>query len=252
MNLFFFSHSEIYKSELTVPKFQNYGLRKANISLFACTSINNKWQFYKPDSEETSDFYKIKSSSENIHDVFFMCSDKEFEIISEGSEILDINNFTITSPDFRANLAVTLGKNSSSYQSEYPISMAKRSGSVFNVVSVLTDDRAKRKTLSLRNISTHGDVFEKKVVFFSLKDESVIKEEIVYTNRANLIDLDFIGQDSSVGFVGNLMAIPIICLEYESGLLSFEHTHPPHEHLSPSNAHGIIKKKREYLFEKYF
>ena len=78
MNLFF-SHSEIIN--LSSQFQQNFGLWK-NISLFACTSIN-KWQFYKPDSEETSDFYKIKSSSENIHDVFYV-GDKEFEIISDG------------------------------------------------------------------------------------------------------------------------------------------------------------------------
>ena len=67
----------------------------------------------------------------------------------------------------------------------------------------------RKENLSLRNIQHMAMFLEKELCFF-FKDEFVIKEEIAGTNRVNLIDLDFIGQD--LGVVGNLMAIPIICL----------------------------------------
>ena len=65
--------------------------------------------------------------------------------------ILQKNNFTDTIPSaFRANLKIYTTKNSfSSYQSEYPYSMTKKTGNILSPVSILLDNNADKNFIFL-------------------------------------------------------------------------------------------------------
>ena len=252
MNYFFFTHAEIYQSKLTIPKYQNFGQKHDKICLFGARALYDGWDFYQPKCEENEFFFHVYSNSENAHDVFFLCEEDDFRHQVTQGHLVELNEFTNTSPAFRANLCVSHGRFQSSYQSEYPLAMARRDGFVMNVASLLFDEEAVRGTLSLRNISASGAGIEREVVFFDLEDEKELSRLPLMTNSTNLINLEFIRGYQAIGFIANLMAIPVFCLEYASGSLSFEHTHPPHEHVGPSSAFQVVKKKREELVEKFF
>ena len=66
------------------------------------------------------------------------------------SRLLNLNNYTDTSPAFRANLQVSIkGGGFSSYQSEYPFDMVTKKGSILSSLSSLCNRSADENIIFL-------------------------------------------------------------------------------------------------------
>ena len=78
---------------------------------------------------------------------------KKREEIKDKNQLCDIEDFTDTTPDFRANLLI---KNKaggfSSYQSDYPYRMVKARGSLYSDCGLLTNPNGSKIGVFIRNI----------------------------------------------------------------------------------------------------
>ena len=80
-------------------------------------------------------------------------------------ELKDINNFTDTTPAFRANLKLFSENGGiSSYQSEYPFDMTKRRGSILSPINILLNKNAE-KILFFLKIFFLNQLMKKRIYF---------------------------------------------------------------------------------------
>ena len=130
MNFFFLTSKKDYIAKLAIPKFQNSGKLNNNLRLYEANIVENRWVITEPENcYQTNKFWHLECNNEN-DSVFFLGNDTAPQKIVEKNLLCDLNKFTNTSPDFRANLML---KNKlggfSSYQSEYPFRMTEKLGS---------------------------------------------------------------------------------------------------------------------------
>ena len=104
MNFFFGVSYENFKSELQIPIFQNRNPNKKNINLYEVFIENGKWKIIeKNKSFLNNEFYLLNDNDLNNSNIFFLASPDDLKNFNY-LKLLDLNNFTNTSPDFRANL----------------------------------------------------------------------------------------------------------------------------------------------------
>ena len=251
MNFFFSIKIPNFQSKLKIPTFQNEGHTRPDYNLY-CLNIKNKnWNLELYSNKSINNFYTVDSSDSNNENIFFLGSNKEAQnYINNGLEnLIKFNNFTSSSPAFRANLEISIDEGGfSSYQSEYPFEMANKKGSIQSSLSMLTNIDNAKNILIFKNIYKKPIQVKFKCYFVNLKYKKIIKEFFFVTNYTNFIEIenDLINED--IYFMSeDYLGIPIY-LSFKNKHLSLEHTHPPHEYILSNDK---FKKVAEYKKEFY-
>ena len=246
MNFFFGIKSRFIKSQLKIPKFQNSGKFDKDIKVYEAFPLNNKWNINKIECDENKNFYFISDKIEN-NKIFFLANEDEVtqNKIILFDELKDINNFTDTTPAFRANLKLFSENGGiSSYQSEYPFDMTKRRGSILSPINILLNKNAEKNIIFFKNIF-FKPINEKTNLFFvNFQEKKIIKRVEILSNYLNeiIVDKELLNNDTYL-FTENCLGIPMY-LSIKNFHLSFEHTHPPHHYILSQNRYEKISKKR--------
>ena len=156
MNFFFGVKNSIIDSKLTIPRFQNSNPTKKEYMVFQLEISNQRWEINNlSDVELNRDLYKIDSNQIDNGNIFFLATHDEILKFKKNdyAKLINLNNYTDTSPSFRANLQVSIkGGGFSSYQSEYPFSMSTKKGSILSPLSSLFNRSADTNIIFLKNM----------------------------------------------------------------------------------------------------
>jgi len=253
MNFFFKLNAKNYDYNLTVPRFTNYGKVLNKLNLYSLSVTNNKhlnyWHYKKINSTDDN-FFSIKKSNKINEDFFFLGTKKICEDLfnSDKTEIKPINNFLNLNPPFRSNTKI-MKKNFgfSSYQSDYPISMTNKKGSIVSPIQTLLNYNAEINKIFLVNIYYKPIKDSFRYYLINYKTKKIIFSDVIYTNTVNEINIDKAYIEKDIFFVTKkYVGIPIFFSD-KKGHLSLEHTHPPHEYVFGKNKYKIITDfKREF------
>lgn len=248
MNFFFGINNQIFKSQLQIPLFKNRLLKKSDMKLFKCYPYKNNWTVQEINQKyKINDYFYILNESQiSNNEIFFLNSNDTIKKFNK-KKLININNFTNTSPAYRANLQITLKNGGfSSYQSEYPYSMVGKKGSILSSINSLANCDAEKNYIFFKNIFEFP--FEKKfdgyLVNYKLKK---IEDKFEFkTNFTNFYEIrkEFIKPE--IFFVTKeFLGIPMF-VSVKDKNISFEHTHPPHEYILSDNRYDkIAELKRE-------
>ena len=251
MNYFFGIKNSLLNSKLTIPRFQNSNPIKKKYMLFQLEIINQSWKISNLSNIDlNSDFYKIGSSLIGNGNIFCLATKAEILELEKNnySKLVNFNNFTDTSPDYRANLQVSIkGGGFSSYQSEYPFFMVTKKGSILSPLSSLCNKNADQNIIFFKNIYELPIQEEFCVFFVNIKTMKVLKKEVVSTNFLNeiIVEKEFIKPEVFL-FTDKYIGIPIFC-SIQDKHISFEHTHPPHEYIMSEDKFKLVSElKKEF------
>ena len=251
MNFFFGIKSSIIVSKLTIPRFQNSNRTNKKYKVFQLQISNKRWKITNlNDIELNRDFYQIDSSLIDNRNIFCLATKEEILEFEKNnySKLINLNNFTDTSPDFRANLQLSfLDGGFSSYQSEYPFNMTIKKGSILSSLSSLCNRDADKNIIFLKNIYELPIQDEFGIFFVNLKTKKVLKKIVGITNFLNeiVVEKEFI-QPEVFLFTDNYLGVPIFC-SIKDKHISLEHTHPPHEYIQSKDRFRIVSElKKEF------
>ena len=195
MNYFFGTNNNIFKSKLTIPKFQNRSPdTNKDIQLFKCYPDNNEWrveEIYKNiDSNFKNNFFILNNLEIRDNEIYFLATKNDL-LKFDKYKLEDYNDFTNTIPSFRANLKIFFSdKNKlgfSSFQSEYPFRMIKIKGSILSSVSSISNKEADKNYILFKNI------YEKPVQYIfngylvDIKQKIILENYKLKTNYSNLL-----------------------------------------------------------------
>ena len=251
MIFFFGINSSYIESKLTIPRFQNREKSNKDYLLYEATIHNKKWVINCLNNVEyNQDFYQINSDQINNDQIFFLATPKDIVFFenNNNNKLIELNNYTDTTPAFRANLQVSInGGGFSSYQSEYPYFIITKKGSVLSSISSLSNKSADKNIIFLRNVFEDPIQEEFKVYFIDFKYKKILKEETILTNFTNevVIEKDLIKPGVFL-FTDKYVVVPIFC-SIRDKHISLEHTHPPHEFVQSSDRFNrIAALKQEF------
>ena len=250
MNFFFGASYGDFKSELQIPVFQNRNPKAKNINLYELYIENEKWKIIDKNKDSlNNDFYLLYDNDLNNDNIFFLANPEDLKSF-DHSKLLDLNNFTNTSPDFRANLKIKYkNQGFSSYQSEYPYELIIKEGTTLSQISSLTDTEADKNFIIFKNIF-HLPIKKKfKGYFVNYEKKKIIYECELVTNKTNFIEIPTSIIKPEVFFVTkDFLGIPIY-LTLKNGHLSLEHSHPPHEYILGQNKFKKVYELKKELNE---
>tara|TARA_Y100001970_G_C14159463_1_gene817631 strand:+ start:722 stop:1483 length:762 start_codon:yes stop_codon:yes gene_type:complete len=232
MNFFYGINANFLKSEIQIPTFQNRNLKKTNLKLFKSYPENKKWVLKEVLKNKINDyFYIIKNDDFSNKDIFFLADESIFDKFN-NEKLENYNNYTDTSPAFRANLKIYINHGGfSSYQSEYPYSMITKKGTIMSPIASIANSRAEKNYVFIKNIFNEPieDIFKVYLVNYKLKK---IEEQFeIKTNYTNFIEINKQLIKPEVFLVTDrYLGIPMY-VSIKNNFLSFEHTLPPHEYI---------------------
>ena len=251
MNFFFGIKSSIIVSKLTIPRFQNSNRTNKKYKVFQLQISNKRWKITNlNDIELNRDFYQIDSSLIDNRNIFCLATKEEILEFEKNnySKLINLNNFTDTSPDFRANLQLSfLDGGFSSYQSEYPFNMTIKKGSILSSLSSLCNRDADKNIIFLKNIYELPIQDEFGIFFVNLKTKKILKKIVGITNFLNeiVVEKEFIHPEVFL-FTDKYVGIPIFC-SIKDKHISLEHTHPPHTYILSKDRFRIVNElKKEF------
>lgn len=250
MNFFFGINNFDFYSTLNIPRFQNSGKIDKNYNLYVLNIQNNKWNFENLKTEYNSDFFFVDKKNCNNENVFFLASKEDIKKNHNFKIIKNLNSFTDTKPAFRANLEICkIDGGLSSYQSEYPIKMIEKKGSVLSPIDLLTNHNADKNYIIFKNIYSKPIKEKFEGYFIDRRNKKIIKRINLVTNLTNFIEIDnnLIGKGYYF-FTRDYTGIPIFLSEH-SGHLSFEHTHPPHEYILTEDKYDRVSNMKKEFYE---
>ena len=97
-------------------------------------------------------FYVLKNEDVSNKEIYFLADSSIYDRFN-NKKLENYNNFTDTSPAFRANLKIYLNKGGfSSYQSEYPYSMITKKGSIISSIASIANSHAEKNYVFIKNI----------------------------------------------------------------------------------------------------
>jgi len=237
MNFFYGINNDLFKSEVQIPLFQNSNFEKSNLKLFKSYSKNNKWILQEISNKKIikDHFYILKNEDILSNEIFFLADEailNEFD----DKKLKNFNNFTDTSPAFRANFKIYLNQGGfSSYQSEYPHSMITKKGTILSSISSIANSDADKNYVLIKNIFEEPIEENFKAYLVNYKTKSIEEQFEIKTNYTNCIEISnklikpeiFLVTDRYLG-------VPMY-VSVKNNFLSFEHTHPPHEYILSEN-----------------
>ncbi len=250
MNFFFGVKNNFLNCRLTIPRFQNKGKKNLRYRVYNAEPHEEKWQINNTNCDYDENFFYIENNLINNRNFFFLSTDQEiirFKSLN-SDKLVNLNKFTDTSPiEFRCNLSISIpDKGFSSYQSEYPLTMAEKNGSILSPVSSLLDPNADKNILFFRNIYCKPITDSSKLYIVDIHHKKVLETFQIKKNHSTeiQIDKDLINSTSYI-FTENIIGIPLF-ISIKNDHLSFEHTHPPHLYiLTPDRFKVVTKLKNE-------
>ena len=255
MNFFFHVESKSLSSKLTIPKFQNFGIQNNENSLFSARINENKW-IVEPYSDRQDDrFWFVDIDNSNPDKIFFIATEEQAREVEFKNELCDLNDFTKTSPEFRANLLIFNSVGGfSSYQSEYPFGMTQRLGTIYSDCGSVTVEQCKKVGVFFRNIYSKPIHSNGSLFLYDDSEKNIIEEFNLKLNKTSYINLTKYKNRLKHCFLitKNILGIPIYSVEYADGGLSFEHTHPPHEAIGGPERFNLVGKIKGKASEKVF
>lgn len=255
MNLFFHASNEYYTSHLVIPKFTNDGSYSGLRDLYSARVNKSKWDVTPEKCKQDSNWWFVEGTEANKNDIYFIAASEEVASISHFNILSDLNNFTDTSPEFRANLKVSSkGGAFSSFQSEYPFRMTKAKGDCYSDCGSLTNRLAIRNYVFLRNISSEPDCRKHECHLYDNASGQVLNKFNVFSNQTNCIDLAKWNENLGSCFIHieGMLAVPIYLCEYPDGSLSVEHSQPPHEFVHGPDRFDLVRKLKRAAYEKIY
>ena len=237
MNFFYGINNQLFKSEVQIPLFQNSNFKKSNLKIFKCYPQNNKWILQEISNKKIIKdcFYILKNEDISSNEIFFLADDSIFNEF-DYKKLKNFNNFTDTSPAFRANFKIYLNQGGfSSYQSEYPYSMITKKGTILSSISSIANSDADKNYVLIKNIFEDPIEENFKAYLVNYKTKSIEEQFDIKTNYTNCIEISnklikpeiFLTTDKYLG-------VPMY-VSVKNGFLSFEHTHPLHEYILGEN-----------------
>ena len=202
--------------------------------------------------DRDKEFFYINRNIIDNHKIFFISNENETSSMKNKnfSELLNLNNFTNTNPEFRANFKIKNQKGGySSYQSDYPYEMTKVNGNIISSLYSLTNKDADKNYILLRNIFFKPLIKYFNVFIINLKKKKILDSISIKTNYTNIIELsqDFINEDCYL-FTKNYIGIPIF-LSSKNNHLSLEHTLPLTSYVLSSNKYKLVSDIKRELNE---
>lgn len=255
MNFFFHAAKTGLTSYLTIPKFSNLGDRDAGLSLFSASIVSGNWQVKLADSREDDNFWYVERRVDDEPEIYFLATESESQKILSSNKLMNLNSFTDTTPDYRANLLVRNEQGGfSSYQGEYPYRMTTKLSSFYSDCGTLTTANCKSVGFFVVNIYQDPIVEDRNIILFDQNKDKQLDSFTVTLNRTSYIDLTKYKDDlkGCYLYADDYMGIPIYLIEYEDGNLSFEHTHPPHESVGGVDRFKLINKFKESARAKIY
>ena len=253
MNYFFLTSNGAIDSEIQVPKYRNDGTQRKDIKLFSANIKEGEWLISEVTCKADKNFFFVDSKNHESQAIYFLATRAEIQAHIHKSKniLINYNNFTDTTPDYRASLRV---KNQygavSSYQSDYPFNMVERKGTLTSSVHSLSNAKAKSNYIIIRNIFCEPIVEPYPGYLVDKKLKKVVKEFNLHTNSSNFvyIENELINEDLYIVANGYL-GIPIYLSVGINNELSFEHTHPPHENINGARKFQLVSKAKNEILK---
>ena len=150
MNFFYGINTNFLRSEIQIPTFQNKNLKKTNLKLFKSYPENKRWVLQEVVKNKIHDyFYILKNDDISNKEIFFLADESIIDKFNY-ERLENFNNYTDTSPSFRANLKIYINQGGfSSYQSEYPYSMITKKGTIISPIASLSNSHADKNYISI-------------------------------------------------------------------------------------------------------
>ena len=251
MNFFFGVKSSLLDSKLTIPRFQNSGLRSNNYHLFQLRIKSKKWSINQmANIESNADFYIVNKNYIDRDSFFFLATfeDAKFFEYTHGEKLINFNSYTDTKPSYRANLQVSnFNGGFSSYQSEYPFSMTSKNGNILSPLGTLLNKKADKNIIFFQNIYELPIQEKFSIYFINYRSKQILHKVEALSNSLNeiVVDHKLINPDIFL-FSDKFIGVPIYCSILDNHI-SFEHTHPPHEYILSENKFKIVSQlKKEF------
>lgn len=248
MNFFFGLKNDFFLNEITIPKFQNNNTKNLSYTPYECYVEKNEWKFNKAIYIERDNFYTIENDNINEKKIFFLSNEKEVkENFDLKKKLINLNYFTDTKPiEYRSNLKVYLKEYGfSSYQSEYPYEMTKKTGSIITPISSLLNKIADKNFILFRNIYFKPIKHEFNAYLLDLQKKIIVSKFIFQTNQCNQIEIQNSQINENIFFITeNFIGIPIF-VSLKDGHISLEHTHPPHLYILGQDKFKKVKEFKE-------
>ena len=190
MNFFFGIKHKYFSSKIQIPLFKNNSKINSKLKVFSAKIEKNEWVIKKIENKNDGDFCLIDENIIDNEKFFFLASQDDLRNLN-SKEIVNYNNFTETTPAFRANLCVNLKDSNgfSSYQSEYPFKMIQKKGSILSSIYTLTNVDADQNILILRNIYKKPIKEKFNGYIININTKKILKKIELLTNQANYIEL---------------------------------------------------------------
>ena len=207
MNFFFALDIDGFDCSLTVPKFTNESKAIKNVALFSSIIEDDCWVIEKLNCDEDKNFFNHNVPINKKDGIFFLGDKNYFQ--KNKHEKLDAFLKIKTNLTFRASLNIYNNKGFTSYQSEYPLGMTKKTGSIVTLVSSLIN-KGQSNLLAFRQIYYLPIKENFLVHLVDLSNNKLILTKKFCTNSTNIIDLTNINHlDNCCFFSETYLGIPI-------------------------------------------
>ena len=236
MNFFYGINDDIFKSKLQIPIFKNRDLKKSNLKLFKIYPEKNQWALKEILDKKINNYFFVLKDEDIMNNEIYLLADYSIFNEFDKKKLRNFNNFTETSPAYRANFEINLNEGGfSSYQSEYPYSMVTKKGTILSSISSIANSDADKNYVLIKNIFEDPIEENFRAYLVNYKTKSIEEQFEIKTNYTNCIEINnklikpeiFLVTDKYIG-------VPTY-VSVKNNFLSCEHTHPPHEYILGEN-----------------
>jgi hypothetical protein len=250
MNFFFGIKNSEFNSEIQIPTFQNKNPNSTNILLFKGYAENNKWRIEElKNNKINKDFFLLKNEEISNKDIFFLANRKDLDNY-DFLKLKNFNNFTDTSPAYRANFKIILKDGGfSSYQSEYPFSMIKKKGTILSSISSIANKDAEKNYIFIKNIYEDPIYENFNAYIVNIKSKKIEENIEIKTNYTNSFELKSSLIKPEIFLITKkYIGVPMF-VSIKNKHVSLEHTHPPHEYILSKNSFKKIAELKNEINE---
>lgn len=249
MNFFFGLKNKYFKSTLQIPLFRNRDNRARDLALFKVYVKKDKWIYNKISKKPKNNFFILNNNEINNNEIYFVLDKNKIELLNKD-ELIEVENFTKTSPEYRCNFQLSVSNYGfSSYQSDYPFHMCKINGSIMSPIEILLNTNAEKNFILFKNIYSKPIVETFDVYLINIVSKKVLKKFKAKTNYSNLFEINkkFINKETYF-FTKKFIGVPIY-ISIKDKFITMEHTHPPHEYILSDDKYFKVNQLKSRINE---